>query len=300
MKITYLALLTFFGLCPAFARAEVIKTDIQGEGFVGDLYCQENWTNKSGILFLGGGEGGRPQPFLPEMFAANGYPVVAPAYFKEKGLPDTLQMVPLAYFSNIIAWMQRDAHISKGGIVLVGASKGAELALLLASKNAGIKGVIALSPSSVVWDGIPKEFWPPHPQSSWSEDGKPVPFVPYDYSKGFAAGDPLAIYKFYQRSLAQKGAVEKATIETEHIGGPILLASGHDDQLWPSEQMGDAICARLQAKGFKYEYQHLKYQDAGHTLNEYFTIGGTLEGNRQARIDLTAKMLEFLKGLNGG
>ncbi len=279
------------------ATSTASRTDIKGEAFGADFYCKDVSATKPGILFLGGSEGGRPDMHLPQLFAENGYPVLAVAYFKEKGLPETLQMVPLEYFDKAIAWMQRSDKIPHDGIVIVGASKGAELALLLASRKAEIKAVIALAPSAVVWDGMPKQWWPPDPKSSWSLDGKPVPFVPYDFSQPFAAGDPSAIRKFYEQALKQKDAVAIAAIPVEAIHGPILLASGHDDPLCPSEAMGDSICARLKAKGFKHSYEHLKYADAGHTLNEYFMLGGTFEGNQRARFDLTAKMLAFLSSV---
>ena len=92
--------------------------------------------------------------------------------------------------------------------------------------------------------------------------------------------------------------MEKAAIEAEKIHGPVLLLSGHDDRLWPSEEMGDAICKRLKGKVFKYKYEHVKYDNAGHTLNEFYMFGGTSEGNRKARIDSNRRMLEFLKTVN--
>lgn len=58
--------------------------------------------------------------------------------------------------------------------------------------------------------------------------------------------------------------------------------------------MGDAICARLKEKKFRHRYEHLKFKDAGHTLNEFYMIGGTDEGNKQARIELGKRMLLFL------
>ncbi len=273
--------------------AEVQQSQVDGEPFVARFYTQEGSTNKPGILYLGGSEGGipSPNPFLAE----SGYPVLALAYFKEKGLPKTLQMIPLEYFDRPIEWMRKNPAIKRNGIIVIGGSKGAELALLLASRKREINGVVALSPSSVVWDGIPKSFWPPQPLSSWSVGGKPVPFVPYDYSQPFAAEDPKAIFKFYQQSLKQTAAVEKATIPVEKIGGPVLLASGTDDQLWPSEFMADALCKRFKEKGFAHRYEHLKYTEAGHTLNEYFMMGGTSEGNRKARLDLADQMLRFIR-----
>lgn len=289
----------FAGAVAGRSHAQVVKTEVKGEGFVADFYQKKDSVAKlPGILFLGGSEGGRPGRHLPELIAEQGYPVLAVAYFKEKELPRTLQMVPLEYFDGAISWINRQDQIQHPGIIIIGASKGAELALLLASRKPEVRGVIALAPSSVVWDGMPEQWWPPDPKSSWSFGGKPLPFVPYDYSTGFAAGDPRAIYKFYEQSLKQTEAVEKAAIPVETITGPILLACGLDDLLWPSGAMGDAICARLRAKGFKHRCECLKYPAAGHTLNEYFMLGGTAEGNKQARLDFTTKMTAFLKSLH--
>jgi dienelactone hydrolase len=279
--------------------AQVVHTELKGEGFVADFYCKAGAATKPAILFLGGSEGGRPDLHLPQFFAENGHPVLALAYFKEQGLPETLQLVPLEYFDKALAWLARSDRVPRGGIVVFGLSKGAELALLLASRKPEIKGAIALAPSSVVWDGMPKQWWPPDPKSSWSCGGKPLPFVPYDFSQAMAKGDPFAIRKFYEKALQQHAAVEQATIAVEAINGPILLASGHDDQMWPSETMADAICARLKAKGFTHHCEHLKYADAGHTLTEYYMMGGTHEGNQRARLDLATRMLAFLNGLVG-
>jgi len=104
-----------------------------------------------------------------------------------------------------------------------------------------------------------------------------------------------AIYRNLELSLSRTDNVEKAVIRVERIHGPVLLASGHDDMVCPAEQMGDAICARLKANRFKYPYEHLKYQDAGHTMDERWMMGGTAEGNKKARIDLTEKILLFLQ-----
>jgi dienelactone hydrolase len=272
--------------------AEAVKTEIKGENFVADFYCNEPSTPKPGIVFLGGSEGGRPNWRLPAFLAENGYAVLAVAYFKEKGLPQTFQMIPLEYFDNPISWMKRSKSVAHGRTILVGGSKGAELALLLASRKPEIAAVIALSPCSVVWEG-PTDTPPPTGQSSWSFQGKPLPFVPFDYS-GLDEKDPLFTWKCYKNSLMHKAAVEKASIEVEKIHGPILLLSGQDDQLGPCGLMAEAICDRLKARGFKYKYEHVDYAGAGHTLTEYYMIGGTFDGNKKARIASGLKMLEFL------
>jgi len=284
-KFIFLALLASVSVC----RAEVIKSEITGEGFVADFYCDSNITNKFGILFLGGSEGGLPYP-LP-FLATKGYPTLTLAYFKEKGLPESLESIPLEYFDKPIEWLQHNMHISSTNIVVIGGSRGAELALLLGSLKPAIKGVIAISPSSVVWCGLPKDV-STGACPSWTMDGKPIPYMPFD-TNDVTSG----IYNYFVRSLARQADVEKAAIHVENIRGPILLVSGQDDPIWPSGEMANAICARLKDKGFQYDYTHLVYKNAGHTLNEKFMIGGTVEGNKEARIDLAKQILAFLGGI---
>jgi uncharacterized protein len=267
------------------------KTEIAGEGFIADFYCSEGSQNKVVILLLGGSDGGKPDRLVTPLLSLS-YPVMALAYFKTGELPEYLDTIPLEYFDKPIAWLQNNENTKKAKIVVVGASKGAELALLLASRKPQIAGVVGTAPSSVVWQGIPKTFWPP--RSSWSFGGQPMPFVPYDYSKAFSPND---IFDLYKRSLSQREAVQKASIEAEKINGPILLLSGAQDSLWPSTEMGDMICQRLKEKEFKYKCEHVKYTDAGHTLNEYYMLGGSYDGNKRARLESAKRIAEFLKAI---
>jgi pimeloyl-ACP methyl ester carboxylesterase len=299
LKIGAFAFLFFWA---TFSGAvDVVKTEIKGQGFVGDFYCRPDATNRPGVLVLGGSEGGKPHGALKEFFAENGYPTLALAYFKERGLQQSLQCIPLEYFDKPIAWLESNGRVAGHGIVVFGASRGAELALLLASIHPNIKGVIALSPSSVVWNGMPKE--PPVTVcSSWTLDDRPIPFMPYDSSrdptKGIGSEITPAVqrvfYQFFVDELARTDAVAKAAIRVEQIHGPILLASGDDDTIWPAGEMADAICSRLKKNEFKYQYENLKYPDAGHSLDERWMIGGTPEGNRKARVEFSAKAVSFL------
>jgi dienelactone hydrolase len=279
------------------ASGETAVTAVKDQGFVADFYSSPGSEKKIGILALGGSEGGKPD-MLAKLFAGAGYPVLCLAYFKVEGRPETLEEIELEYFDKAVDWMLGGTRCRAGGIAVVGASKGAELALLVASRRPEIKGVIAIAPSSVVWQGLPKRFWPPPPvRSSWKTGGQPLAFVPYDNS---FIPDPNRLVELYRRSLANTEAVRAASIPVERINGPILLLSGADDALWPSGPMGDAIGARLKEKGFKHGFTHAVFPAAGHTLNENYMIGGTVEGNRKARIEAQAKALEFLASLEKG
>jgi hypothetical protein len=105
--------------------------------------------------------------------------------------------------------------------------------------------------------------------------------------------------------------VAKSFIPVERIGGPVLLLSGKDDQMWPSSTFSDMVVRRLVEKGFKYPYTHLAYAGAGHLLShpyvpttvsasrhavtgELYAYGGNPKDNHHANVDSWAHVLEFL------
>ncbi len=98
----------------------------------------------------------------------------------------------------------------------------------------------------------------------------------------------------YKLALKQTEAVEKATIKVENINGPILLLAGKEDTMWPSAQMCDMIIKRLDGYNFPHWYKLFSYENAGHSLNEEYLMGGTFEGNKQARLDSGPRIYNFL------
>jgi dienelactone hydrolase len=280
---------------PAPVNKENIQTTgsaVSGVSFDGEFYPPPGPSKKLGVLVLGGSEGGIPS-HLAKIIAENGFPVLALAYFKTKRTPEYLDMIPLEYFDQPIEWLIKNEYTQGGKIIIIGQSKGAELALLLASRKPEISGVVAFVPSAVIFQGMPKVFWPP--RSSWSSMGKPIPFVPYNINNLPDKNNILAIYR---NTLKRQDAVKKALIPVNKIQGPILLFSAADDGIWPSVQMSDMIIQSLKGQKFGYTYEHITYDNAGHTMMESNMMGGTEEGNRKARIDSTDRMLSFLNKLS--
>jgi hypothetical protein len=68
--------------------------------------------------------------------------------------------------------------------------------------------------------------------------------------------------------------------------------------MWPSSQMGEMIVERLKKKNFPHWYEHVVYEDAGHSLNENGFMSGTEDGNRKARIDSEKRIFDFLRRLS--
>jgi dienelactone hydrolase len=282
----------------AAPAAAPVSTTLVGQGFVANFSSAAGSEKKIGILALGGAEGGLPTWSAP--LAEAGYPVLSVGYFKVEGRPDALEEIALEYFDKPIAWLESGDRCRSGGIVVAGASKGAELALLLASRKKEIVGVIALAPSSVVWQATPKpSAGVPVARSSWTAGGKPLVFVPFDYR---AVSSPFSLLDLHRHSLFNVEAVEAAAIPVEKINGPILLLSGEDDRIWPSSEMGEAVVGRLKANNFRHAYTHVIYPAAGHSLDEkpiaQYDLGGTAEGNRRAHLDSWKKIFEFLSGID--
>ena len=280
---------------PAPADKENMQTTgsmVLGVSFDGEFYPPLGPPKKLGVLVLGGPDGGIPSR-RAQIIAENGFPTLALAYFKTKRTPEYLDMIPLEYFDKPIEWLIKNEYTQGGRIVVIGESKGAELALLLASRKPEISGVVAFVPSAVVFQGMPKVFWPP--RSSWSYMGKQLPFVPFNLSNLPDRNNVLSIHR---NSLKQREAVKKASIPVNKIKGPVLLFSAANDAVWPSAEMSDMIMSTLRDQKFNYAYEHITYDNAGHTMTEDYMMGGTEEGNRKARIDSTEKTLSFLNKLS--
>lgn len=265
---------------------------VPGVDFDGEFYPPQGCPKKLAVLVLGGSDGGIPGR-RAKYIAEKGFPALALAYFKTRRTPEYLDMIPLEYFDQPIEWLKKSEYTQGSRIVVIGESKGAELALLLASRKSEISGLVAFVPSAVVFQGIPKDYWPPG--SSWKYMGEQIPFVPYDLSN---LSDPKNVLSIYRNSLKQQEAVRRALIPVTRIKGPILLFSARDDHMWPSVEMSDMIIRTLRDQRFSYMYEHITYDNAGHTMTEYYMMGGTEEGNRKARIDSNEKMLSFLNRLS--
>lgn len=271
--------------------APATKVEVDSGRLVANLHRPEGSGPFPGILVLGGSGGGIGwQDRIGALLAERGFATLALAYFGMEGLPGQLERIPLEYFDEALDHLVEQPYVEPASIGVVGVSKGGELALLLASRDRRLTAVVAFVPSSAVFQSI-AEGWPT--TSSWSFEGKDVPFVPYLITESFR---PDRLATMYRESLDQPEAAE-AVIEVERIHGPILLLSGKADTLWPSTYMSEQVMQRLEAKSFPYGFEHVAYDDAGHRISivteETTRLGGTAEGNRAAQEDAQRRMLTF-------
>ena len=288
--------------------ADVRIAPVRERGLVGVAYYPPGSERRPAIIVLPGSTGGIPGvgSFVGGL-ASRGYVVLALAYFNAEGLPPMLQNIPLEYFSTAIEWLKAQASVDPTAIGVLGTSRGGELALLLgATYPSAFRVVVANVPSSVVWPGLSDESVVP----AWTLNGKPLISVPAEFTK--ADLDIPGRQRFLKR-MTDRTALARAAIPVERIASPVLMFSGKDDQLWPSDVFAAQVVERLKAHNFKYAVEHHSYDNAGHAIARPYVptadvqrvrphpiskrpnrSGGTPEGQARANVDAWDKLLAFL------
>ena len=141
----------------------------------------------------------------------------------------------------------------------MGGSKGAELALTLASYYPEYTTVIAIVPGSAVFPSLTLAM----NTSSFSYQNQELPFVPVPWS-----ATPALIKRdlrtAFEKMMENKQAMNEAAIKVENIHGSILFLSATHDEMWPSSEMSEQMVQRLKSKGFAYKVEHVAIA-GGHT-----------------------------------
>lgn len=226
-------------------------------GRVGAILYAGEGSDQPLIVALGGAEGGntfaRPR-FQPirDRFLEQGYAFLAVAYFGGRDTPSTLDRISVDGVRAAIMEAAGDPRVNENCIAVIGGSKGAELALLLASHYPDVKAVAAGAPASAVFPAHTIAMNTP----SFALDGEPLPFVPVPWS-ALPALIKRDLRGAFEAMLRNAEAVENAAIAVEQINGPILLLSATRDQFWPATEMSEAIVERLQRNDFPFTMEHV-------------------------------------------
>ncbi|XVH32593.1 acyl-CoA thioester hydrolase/BAAT C-terminal domain-containing protein [Haloferacaceae archaeon DSL9] len=273
-----------------------------------------------GVVLLGGSEGGHPPSLPASILASRGYAVLSLAYFGADGRPATLERIDLAALERAVDRFAARRAVRAAPLGIMGWSRGAELALLLATRLARVRTAVAWAPSHVAFDGIPDGFR--RAETAWVDGDRPLPSISY-------APTPRTVGRIL-RSLCRHRAVElaplyrdgvaaasveqraEAAIPVERIGGPVLFVSGGDDRLWPAASFADRLVERLDDRGYPSPFDHRCYPDAGHLLGVAhrptaasttgrnflpgipLALGGTPAANARANADAWRRALRTL------
>lgn len=287
---------------------------INENGFQAKYFAKNNLTNKTAIVLIGGGQWG---DYWAQEFSKKEMVALSLPYTGIEGLPKLPEDIDLEYFENVINWLKEQPEVNPDKIIVMGASRNAELALVIASTFTNtIKGVIAYSPSSVSWSNTVLPYNSNELKPSWKYKGIDIPYIPMEKIAGNKAGK-VEMIAYWEKGLSKTDLVDNALIKVEFITGPILLFSGIDDKVWPSSKMADMIETRLEENNFKYALKNIQYENAGHLISgnpeqktdlrtgkinlggrEFdYEFGGTDGGDYKAKKDAKIKLMEFLYGI---
>lgn len=268
-----------------------------------------------GVIVLGGSEGGVPEE-QAAVLASHGLTTLALGYYGAPGLPSSLTNIPIETVGRALAFMQSQSSVCPRQVALLGGSKGAELALLAATKFAGVRAVVALKPSSAVFSGL---FGDPNApvSSSWSYRGLPLPFangaVPKATQDAISAKENArqrVAYVANYLAYLQNNTDPAAMIPVETIQAPILLVAGGSDNLWPSAYMAKQIMQRRSLMPKRFADRLLLYPQAGHLIGIPFEfakaelahssldVGGSAEADEAADEQSWPIIVTFLQRAN--
>jgi len=295
----------YFGLfIPAVQVAEAGATGrrITDQGLLANYYPARDSGRRPAIVLLGGSEGGISESGRRTalILQGQGYSVLQLSFYRGPHQPPNLALIPVEYFSNSISWLQRQAEVDPERIAVVGVSKGAEAALLIATRDPRVSAVVAAAPSSVVWQGSSfdssAEFG-----SSWSERGRPLDYLRFGRWRWWRDMSPIM-----EEALATLAQNPRAAIPVERSNARILLICGESDHLWPSCPMARQVTERARSHGLS-NVTVLAYPDAGHAVfgrpfredepafQHLDRLGGTNAGNNRARADGWPRIMGFLR-----
>lgn len=213
--------------------------------------------NQPLLVGLGGAEGGNAWSSdywktTRDAFISRGYAFVAIGYFGAKGTPALLNNINIDAVHDAISKAASHEQVNKKAIAIIGGSRGADLALLIASYYPDIKAVVGIVPSHVVFPGNTPEL----NNAAFSFAKKALPFVPVTES-----AIPFLIKRdlraAFETMLKDSLAAEKARIPVERIQGAVLLLSATEDEICPSTPMSEKMMDKWKESRFAYPYSHI-------------------------------------------
>jgi dienelactone hydrolase len=255
-RLGSLAALLIGCLAGSAAACDYTVEKVAYKNLVAKAYLPKSERPTPLVLAFGGSEGGLSTgESSGDMLAPHCIAVLALAYFKEKGLPPTLDHIPLDYFIDAIDYATQLHGVDKARLGILSGSRGSEAALLVASLDARIKSVVVATPSEVAWYGRTEA------RSAWTYQGKDVPALSLDDSP------TLPQVKRFENALDAAAGRDEYRIHVERINGPVFLISALNDDIWPSTRMANSIVEQLRAHHFAYRIRHDVYP-TGHGFSK--------------------------------
>jgi acetyl esterase/lipase len=252
----------------AIERGIGLQSRFNKAGYI--LRGSNNTSNNTPVVvILGGSEGGTLQSrTLAKAIISNGFPVASIAYHKAPGTPLYVKNIPIDSVVQRIKNISTNDNGKKRCVAILGVSKGAELALVIAAYTDFADATVAIVSSSVVWQSNQITL---ARNSSWSVNGEPLPFVEYPwFTRGmfsYLKQGPLKARAIHETGIENTEILEEASIPVERVTQPVLLQGAKLDTVWQSHEMSKMIMERVDDKNPDHEFTMLSYE-----LDHFLTL----------------------------
>ena len=261
---------------------------------------------RRGVVVVYGGSEGSPDYARAETLAQDGYEVLSLYFFGQDNQRPTLAEVPLEQFDEVTDYI-REHVADPSPVTVMGTSKGAEFAALLAANGFAVDNLVGFVPAHFSYSGL--DFSSGQDLPSFTLRGEAVPFAS-SWQSGVLTGlkmfgRMIAAYPASYRPTyegAAGSAGDDARIDLGGFDGNAVFFGAGDDQMWQSD-----VAARALAEQSPRAEAHV-YDDAGHIFFEdseaqengwQIMFGGTQEANRRAHDESWQVLRERLAKWHG-
>uniref|UniRef100_A0A8B9BEC8 Acyl-CoA thioesterase 1 n=1 Tax=Anser brachyrhynchus TaxID=132585 RepID=A0A8B9BEC8_9AVES len=204
-----------------------------------------------GLIDLYGSGGGLVE-YRASLLASRGFVTLAVAYMAFEDLPAMPEILELDYFEEAVRFLQKQQQVKDTGIGVLGLSKGADLALSMATFLPGIKAAVSISGSGF------NSFIP------LRGNGFTIPPHPYDLGRMKTSNESDLVDFSEILDDHRDPATWHCRIPLERSLAKFLFLSGLDDMNWKSDLYCQDAVQRLRHCGRKVEF--CSYSGAGHLL----------------------------------
>jgi pimeloyl-ACP methyl ester carboxylesterase len=174
-------------------------------GFIANCYAKENGKSKTAVILIGGGPWG---DYWAQEFVRNDMVGLSIPYSGQEGLPRLPEEIDLAYFEKAINWLKERTEVDPNKIIVMGASRNAELALIIASTfPESVSGVVAYAPSSVSWSNTVLPYNSDALKPSWKYKDIDIPYVPMEKITG-SESNSIDLMAYWVSGLTKTDFVE--------------------------------------------------------------------------------------------
>ena len=294
-----------------FGQGLSIARDIHEDGIVGKLLMPPRHIGRAAVIMIPGAGGPNFQTLPAYLLAARGFTVLSLPYYGLDGLPQQLESIPIEYFSRAIDLLRRDYIGKDRKLVLLGISRGAEAAAMLALQRDDIDGLVLFSPSSVLNSGWGTGFRSRVP--AWTLHGSALPFMPIAEGEKEAMMQQTPPYRTrarYDLRLDKLAENDPSRIPFENIEGDVVLLACDRDEVSPSARMSAEIAERTR-RGGKRNVANFVFPGCGHDLGApvapttsrdfrsprdgaLYTLGGTAQAAWHGQKAAWSVLLKYL------